>query len=369
MIIVHSYPIAVMLCILTMFCWGSWANTLKLEPRSYAFPLFYWDQAIGYLLLPLLVGLTFGSLGTEGRGLWQDLLQGNAASYAWAIFGGFVFNLANMLFMAALDIAGMAVAYPIAIGIALVEGVVVNYVAQPSGQPLLIFGGVAFILAAIILDALAYRNVQRAASEPGPLAMKAASAGANNATSISVGSQQNSGQDYKSPAGSRKGISLAISGGILMGLFYFLVQRSLSLNFTDPTPGKFGPYAGVLVYCAGTFLSNILFNTYLMRHPTRGETVTYSDYFRSGTFKYHMIGVLGGVINGVGVTSNFVASKAASPAIAYGLGQGGTMIAAVWGIFVWKECKGASKGTQRMLAGMFVFFLAGLFLLVRSMLG
>lgn len=336
MILVHSYPIAVMLCIVTMFCWGSWANTLKLEPRSYAFPLFYWDQAIGYLLLPLLVGLTFGSLGTEGRGLWADLLQGSASSYAWAIVGGFVFNLANMLFMASLDIAGMAVAYLIAIGIALVEGVVVNYVAQPSGQPALIFGGVAFILTAIILDALAYRNVQRSGSEPGQL---------------------------------KKGISLAISGGILMGLFYFLVQRSLSLSFTDPTPGKFGPYAGVLVYCAATFVSNILFNTYLMSHPTRGEKVTYSDYFHSGTFKYHMIGVLGGVINGVGVTSNFVASKAASPAIAYGLGQGGTMIAAIWGICVWKECKGASRGTQAMIAGMFAFFLAGLFLLVRSMLG
>ena len=337
MILVHSYPIAIMLCILTMFCWGSWANTLKLEPRSYGFPLFYWDQSIGYLLLPLLIGLTFGSLGTEGRGLWADLQQGSATSYGWAIVGGFVFNLANMLFMASLDIAGMAVAYPIAIGIALVEGVVVNYVAQPSGQPVLIFGGVGFILTAIILDALAYRNVQRSSSsEPGQL---------------------------------KKGISLAISGGILMGLFYFLVQRSLSMDFTHPAPGKFGPYAGVLVYCAATFVSNFFFNTYLMSHPTRGEKVTYSDYFRSGTFKYHMIGVLGGVINGVGVTSNFVASKAASPAIAYGLGQGGTMIAAIWGICVWKECKGASRGTQIMIAGMFAFFLAGLFLLVRSMAG
>ncbi len=336
MMIVHSYSIAVMLCILTMFCWGSWANTLKLEPRSYAFPLFYWDQAVGYLLLPLLLGLTFGSFGSDGRTLFADLRQGSATSYEWAILGGVVFNLANMLFMAALDIAGMAVAYPIAIGIALVEGVVINYVDQPSGRPLLIFTGVGLILTAIILDALAYRNVQKHASEPGQL---------------------------------RKGITLALAGGVLMGLFYFLVQRSVSLSFTHLTPGKFGPYAGVLVYCAGSFVSNLLFNTYLMSHPTRGEKVTYADYFRSGTFKFHMIGVLGGVINGVGVTSNFVASKAASPAIAYGLGQGGTMIAAIWGICVWKETKGASRGTQVMIAGMFAFFLAGLFLLVSSMLG
>jgi glucose uptake protein len=335
MTIVHSYPLAVMLCILTMFCWGSWANTLKLEPRSYSFPLFYWDQAIGYLLLPLLIGLTFGNFGSDGRSLWADLAQGSVSSYAWAIFGGFVFNLANMLFMAALDIAGMAVAYPVAIGIALVEGVVINYIAQPSGRPLLIFSGVGLILTAIILDALAYRNAQRHATETGH---------------------------------TLKGILLAAAGGVLMGLFYFLVQRSLSSSFTNLEPGKFGPYAAVLVYCAGSFLSNIPFNTYLMSHPTRGEKVTYADYFRSGRFKFHLIGVLGGVINGVGVTSNFVASKAASPAIAYGLGQGGTMIAAIWGIFVWKETKGASKGTQAMIAGMFVCFLAGLVLLVTAML-
>ena len=334
MMMIHSYPIAVLFCILTMFCWGSWANTLKMEPKSYGFPLFYWDQAIGYLILPIFVGLTFGSMGHEGRPLLEDLRQASASSYEWAIFGGVVFNLANMLFMAALDIAGMAVAYPIAIGIALVEGVVINYIAQPKGQPLLIFSGVGLILLAIILDALAYRAVQRHAAEGGNL---------------------------------KKGILLALAGGILMGLFYFLVQRSLSLTFRPLAPGQFGPYAGVLVYSAGSFLSNIVFNTYLMSHPTKGEKVTYADYFRSGTFKFHLIGILGGLINGVGVTSNFVASKAASPAIAYGLGQGGTMIAAIWGICVWKETKGASKETQVMIAGMFAFFLAGLILLVTAL--
>ena len=280
MIVVHAYPLAVLLCILTMFCWGSWANTLKLEPRSYSFSLFYWDQMIGYLLLPLIVGLTFGSFGSEGRTLFADLRQGTVSSYAWAVLGGVVWNLANMLFMAALDIAGMAVAYPIAIGIALVEGVLINYIAQPSGQPLLIFGGVALILTAIILDGLAYRNVQRHGTEPSQLG---------------------------------RGITLAVAGGILMGLFYFLVQRSLSANFTDLTPGKFGPYAAVLVYCIGSFLSNIFFNTYLMSHPLKGEKVTYNDYFRSGQFKYHAIGILGGVINGVGVTSNIVALQSREP--------------------------------------------------------
>lgn len=335
MIIVHSYAIAVALCVLTMMCWGSHANTLKMEPRSYAFPLYYWDQAIGYLLLPLLAGLTFGSFGHTGRPLLADLAQANAGSYEWAILGGFVFNLANILFMAAIAIAGLAVTFPIGIGIALVEGVVINYIAQPRGNPVLIFTGVALIVMAIVLDALAYRNQQDEESEPGDLA---------------------------------KGISLALAGGILMGLFYYLVQRSISINYTSLDPGKFGPYAAVLVFAAGSFISNLVFNSYLMSHPFKGAKVKYSDYFSKGKLRYHLIGVLGGLINCTGTTSNFIASKAASPAIAYGLGQGGTMIAAIWGVFVWKEFKGASKGTVAMIVAMFVLFVSGLVMLVTAML-
>ena len=335
MMIVHSYPLAVALCMLTMVCWGSWANTLKMEPPSYGFSLFYWDQAVGYLLLPLLIGLTFGSLGTDGRSLIADLLQGSASSYEWALLGGVVFNLANILFMSAIDVAGMAVAYPIGIGIALVEGVLINYIAQPRGNPVLIFTGVGFIMTAIILDGLAYRNHQCRTSQPGEV---------------------------------RKGVSLALAGGILMGLFYYLVLRSVSPDFNHLVPGKFGPYAAVLIYSAGSLVSNLIFNSYLMSHPFKGAKVTYSDYFSPGTMKFHAIGALGGVINGIGVTASFVASKAASPAIAYGLGQGGTMIAAIWGVFVWKECKGATAATKWMIALMFVFFLSGLILLVRAML-
>ncbi|HET9101319.1 MAG TPA: GRP family sugar transporter [Acidobacteriaceae bacterium] len=335
MMIVHSYPIAVALCMLTMVCWGSWANTLKMEPPSYGFSLFYWDQAVGYLLLPLLIGLTFGSFGVGGRSLLADLQQGSASTYAWAILGGVVFNLANILFMSALDVAGMAVAYPIGIGIALVEGVLINYIAQPRGNPILIFTGVGCIMTAIILDGLAYRNHQCRASQPGEI---------------------------------RKGVSLALAGGILMGLFYYLVLRSVSPDFHHLARGKFGPYAAVLIYSAGSLVSNLVFNSYLMSHPFKGAKVTYSDYFGVGTMKYHAIGALGGVINGIGVTASFVASKAASPAIAYGLGQGGTMIAAIWGVFVWKECKGATAATKWMISSMFVFFLSGLVLLVRAML-
>jgi glucose uptake protein len=209
MFLVESYAVAVGLCLLTMICWGSHANTLKMEPSTYAFPLYYWDQAFGYLLLPLIVGLTLGSFGSSGRGLLADLAQGSANSYAMACLGGFVFNLANILFMASIAIAGMAVAFPIGIGIALVEGVVVNYIAHPKGNPVLLSTGVVLITLAIVVDAMAYRRLK-------------ADDGATDVT---------------------KGIVLALVGGILMGLFYYLVQRSLSADFHHLAPGKFGPHA------------------------------------------------------------------------------------------------------------------------------
>ena len=330
MVVVQSYTVAIGLCGLTMTCWGSHANTLKMEPASYSFSLYYWDQAIGYLLLPLIVGLTFGSLGHTGRSLIEDLMQGSLNSYSMAALGGVVFNLANILFMAAIAIAGLAVAFPIGIGIALVEGVVINYVAEPRGNPVLLFIGVTLITLAIVIDALAYKRLNRDAGGDGIV----------------------------------KGVALAIVGGILMGVFYYLVQRSLSENFYHLKPGKFGPYAAVVVFAAASLLSNLAFNTWLMARPLKGDPVRWSAYVKKGTSRAHWIGVFGGLINGTGTMSNVLASQVASPAIAYGLGQGGTMVAAIWGVFVWKEFRGAPRGTGVMLTAMFLLFISGLSLLV-----
>jgi glucose uptake protein len=334
-VIIESYLVAVTLCLITMICWGSHANTLKMIPKSYAFPLYYWDQALGYLLLPMIVALTMGSFGSSGRGFIQDLMQANLNSYSMAMLGGVVFNLANILFVSAVDIAGMAVAFPIGIGIALVEGVIINYIAEPKGNPILLFTGVAMISLAILIDALAYRRLKSRDEDADEL---------------------------------RKGILLAIVGGILMGLFYYLVQRSMSGDPTNLEPGKFGPYAAVVLFSTGSFLSNFVFNNYLMAHPFKGHVARYGDYFAKGTAKSHGIGLLGGVINSTGTTMNFIASGVAGPAIAYGLGQGATMVAAIWGVFVWREFKAAPKGTNGMIAAMFLLFAAGLSLLILARL-
>lgn len=328
MFVLHSYAWAVVFCVITMFCWGSWANTQKLARKGWRFELFYWDYAIGVLLLTLILGLALGSHGTAGRPFLADLAQASHSSIHSALLGGAIFNLANILLVAAIDIAGMSVAFPVGIGLALVLGVVVNYAEHPVGNALFLSAGVTLVTLAIILDAVAYRKI------PG--------------TAAGV---------------STKGLVLSVACGILMGFFYRFIAASMYPNFTQPEPGKLGPYAAVFVFSVGIFLSNFVLNTFIMKKPFVGAPVSFSDYFKGG-LRTHLMGILGGIIWGIGMSFNIIASEHAGFAISYGLGQGATMVAALWGVFIWKEFRAAPEGTSRLIAAMFGCFVAGLCLII-----
>ncbi len=306
-----------------MLCWGSWANTQKLASKSWGFPLFYWDYTIGIIALSLLFGLTMGSNGSQGEAFIPSLVNASVRAISLALLGGIVFNIANLLLVAAIDIAGMAIAFPIGIGIALALGVVVNYMAVPDGNPILLFLGVAFVVVAIVIDALAYKKITQGAA-------------------------------------STKGILLSLAAGVLMGFFYRFVAASMSVDFSVPTVGLLTPYSAVFIFSIGIFLSNFLFNTFFMYKPLSGAKVTYSDYFKKGDLKLHLIGILGGSIWAVGFLFNMIAAGKAGFAISYGLGQGATLIAAIWGVFIWKEFKDAPKGTNKLIGIMFLSFVIGL---------
>ena len=330
MVVIQSYFVAVLLCVITMLCWGSWANTQKLASKKWAFQLFYWDYALGVLILSLILAFTMGSTGEEGRSFLSDLAQADGKALGSALLGGVVFNIANILIVVAINIAGMAVAFPIGIGLALVIGVVLNYVATPIGHPVFLFAGVILVALAIILDAVAYRK---------------SSAGKISTTT--------------------KGIIISILGGILMGFFYRFVAASMATDFVDPQPGKLTPYTASVVFAVGLLLSNFVWNTFFMYKPISGERVTYSDYFKKGNVRLHMIGIFGGIIWSLGMTFNIIASGQAGFAISYGLGQGATLIAALWGVFIWKEF-GKAEGLKGILTTMFLFYLAGLVLIILS---
>jgi glucose uptake protein len=332
MVLVESYPVAVLMCVITMICWGSWANTQKLATKEWRFQLFYWDYCLGVLLLTLLFAFTLGNTGEYGRGFLDDLQQAQGKYIGYAMLGGVIFNIANILLVAAIDIAGMAVAFPIGIGLALVIGVITTYRVDPSGNPVLLFTGVACVAVAIVLDALAYRR-------------------------IPTSGQKTTG----------KGIVLSILCGVLMGQFFQFVATAMPplSRIADPEmAGMLTPYTALVFFALGLFLSNFVVNTVVMMKPFVGDPVPVSDYFTKGNIRLHAVGILGGMIWGVGMSFAILAGDSAGYAISYGLGQGATMIAALWGVFVWKEFKNAGPGTNRLLGFMFALFVVGLALIV-----
>ncbi|MDZ7371744.1 MAG: GRP family sugar transporter [candidate division KSB1 bacterium] len=329
MFIVQSYGLAVLMCLITMLCWGSWGNTQKLAGREWRFQLFYWDYSLGVVLLMLLAGLTLGSIGSGGRSFLADLAQAERSALTSAFIGGVVFNFANILLVAAIDIAGMSVAFPVGIGLALVIGVVDNYIRLAKGNPVILFIGVGLVVAAIVLDALAYGRLP--------------SSGKKNLA---------------------LGLTLSVLCGVAMGFFYGFIVKSMAVDFTHPEPGKMTPYSASFIFSLGLFASNFLWNSIVMYKPFSGDAVTYADYFKKGNIRLHLVGLLGGAIWAVGNLFSLLASEKAGPAISYGLGQGATMVAALWGVFIWKEFKSAPKGTGKLIAAMFICFIVGLVLII-----
>ena len=329
MVIIESYATAVVMCVITMLCWGSWANTQKLATREWKFQLFYWDYAIGVFILSLILAFTMGSSGQSGMSFMENAAQAAPETIMLALLGGVIFNLSNILLVGAIDVAGLAVAFPIGIGLALVIGVVNNYIASPVGNALLLFLGVASVAAAVIVDGFAYKRL---------LAHRQKTA--------------------------LKGIILSILAGVLMGWFYRFVAASMSTDFVNIERGKFTPYSAVVFFSLGLLVSNFLWNTIAMYKPFTGQPVRYSQYFTNGSLKLHLVGILGGIIWNIGMSFSIIASGQAGFAISYGLGQGATMVAAFWGVFIWREFKAAPRGTNPMLALMFVLYVVGLVLII-----
>jgi glucose uptake protein len=322
MFVVTDVGVATLLCVVTMLGWGSWANTQKLAGKDkWAFPLYYWDYAFGVFVLGVILAFTMGSVGAAGVPALENLAEAEWRPLSRAFLSGVLFNLSNILLVVAIDAAGMSVAFPVGVGLALVIGTVASYAQAPRGNPSLLFSGVALVLAAMVVSAMAYRRLP-----------------------------QKRGNQWR-------GIGFATVAGCLMGFFYPQLSAAISPEFnTAPIrPGYLTPYTALLLFGAGLLTSNAFLNTIFMR----AERVSYRDY-RGGSARLHSLGFLGGMIWTVALTTNLLASGVVGPAISYALGQGATLVAAIWGVLIWREFRQAPPGTGRLVAIMFAAYGAGL---------
>ncbi len=356
MIIPGTYSAALLLTILSMLCWGSWANTFKLAGK-WRFELFYFDYSLGVLLAAVIAAFTFGSLGDELTFL-DNLSLAGRTQMAWALAAGVIFNLANMLLVAAISIAGLAVAFPVGIGVALVLGVIWNYFLNPQGNPLLLGIGVLLVVVAIVLDALAYSAHARKTK---PVEEAVGVSAATVKSGPRSARMRASMPPKRQRKGGAKGILLCLVSGILMGSFYPLVEMSKAGEL------GLGAYSVAVLFAIGVFLSTFIFNIYFMNLPVEGPPVAIYEYF-SGNRRQHLLGIFGGAVWCIGAIANFLAASApksvqVGPAISYAIGQGATMVSALWGLLVWREFAGASPRVRLLLALMLLFFIGGLALL------
>jgi glucose uptake protein len=330
MILVQNYTLAVLLCAFAMICWGSWQNTQNLIGKTWRFEHYYWDFSAGILLFAVLMAFTFGSIGNEGRSFLPDLRQADTRNLLSAALGGVIWNVGTLLLVAGISVAGMSVAFPIGGGIGWTLGILINYIGKPEGSPLFLFSGTAFIIIAILLSMQSYRKLAIHQKKP-----------------------------------TLKGIILSLSAGLCIAFFYRFVASSLASDFTPAEAGKISSYTAVVFFSLGALLCTILLNPVFMARPVQGEPVKISGWFR-GSSKAHLLGMLGGAIWCLGNSVSFMSVGAASPAISYGLSNSAPVVAALWGIFVWKEFRDAPKGTSLLLSLMFVCYLIGLGLIVYS---
>ncbi len=340
MILPQTFFGALLLLLLTLFCWGSWANTFKLAGK-WRFELYYFDFAFGVLLAAVVCAFTLGSQPTaDGLEFLDDIAHTGRRQAVYGFAAGAIFNLANMLFMAAISVAGLAVAFPVGLGTALFVGTLVNYAVQPKGNTVLLFSGVAIVAASIVADALAYRSHARAKLEE------------------EIGKAGRT-KSKKKKDGSLKAIILCVASGVLMGSYFPLIDLAKAGD------NGMGPYSVGLVFAAGVFASTFLLNLFLMNLPVQGQAVEILDYFK-GRATQHLLGLLGGALWFSGMISSLVVAAAVAkdaqigPAAGLALRQGATMIGALWGLLVWKEFQNADVRVKTLIILTLVLFVSGL---------
>jgi glucose uptake protein len=342
MILPQTHALTLLLMIVSILCWGLWANTLKMGGR-WRFELYYFDFALGLGLAALLLGLTLGNLGFDGFSLQDDLMHAGKREWLYAFAAGVLFNFANELLLAGMSVAGMAAAFPVGIGLALVMGALLNQLSKPGGSAALLIMGCGLVLAAAALAGTAYAMM-------GTMKREAqARAGKTKDTRRRL---------------SLKGIFLALAGGLFLGTYFPLVQRA-----QDPDVGL-GPYATVLVMAAGVVLSTAVFNMFFLNLPVEGQPVEIWDYFKVKPAR-HLLGMAGGALWCVGAVSNFVCSAAPpgaviAPNVAYAAAQSSALVAALCGLVIWKEYKGADVRVKVTNFLVFLFYLGGLGLILMA---
>jgi glucose uptake protein len=334
-----TYASALLLLLLSLFCLGLWPSLFKRSGPQWRFELFYFDFAVGVLLLSVIAAFTFGTFGSEMAFSDRMLVAGRSAQ-AWAGAAGFLFNLGNMLFLAAISLVGITAAFPLAIGLALIIESFFNFRAD---NILLLVSGVVLLLLTVVLDGTACRL--RDLVTP-----KAPASGAPKPLSQAP--------SKKKTRRTTKGIVLGLFSGIPLGLFYPVFTKGVAGDF------GLGPYAGLLLFSIGMMLSTIVFNFYFMNIAIEGGAIQLSAYFR-GNPRQHFLGFAAGAMWATGALAAMLAFAAPSDAgvsaqLRILLPLASAIVAMLSGLLLWREFRTGATNARLCIGLAAVFFTAAL---------
>jgi glucose uptake protein len=336
MILPSSYAVTLALIVLGMLCWGSWASLYKATGKL-RYELFYFDFAIGLCISALICAFTFGSFGFDGFTFMDDLIHAGKKQDLIGLLAGAVFSLGNMLLLAAVAEAGMATAFPIGIGVAIVIGSAWQIILKPGENLALLLAGCVAIIFGVIVATAAYRAYML-----------------SRVDDLVRTGQQKTTKRQVSP----KGAAIAIVGGLILGSFMPLVSDAMSSEI------GVGPYSLCVMFALGAFFSTFFFNLFFMNLPITGAPLEIFDYFKL-TGRQHLLALISGVVWMCGLLASLISAAAeggalVGSALSYGLFQGSVLIATLWGLLYWKEFAGADTRVRSMLLVMLVLLVCGI---------
>jgi len=359
MLLPTTYALTLALLMISVLCWGSWANALK--KSHWRFELYYLDFCVGAILAALIAAFTVGSMGPD-LSVQDSFLLVSKRPVLLAFVAGCVFNLGNMLVVAAIEVSGMGIAFLIGLGMALIVSVMWNYILLENGNLWMILGGCIIVLVSVILAAVAH-GMMEAVRRKSAAALAASLAPPEELTKAAIPGARKKRAEEESGPGAMLGVWLALSGGLVLGCFYPLMGMSMEgeLGFSNP-------FSVALIVSIGMLVSSLIYNLYFMNLPVKGLPISFFAYF-TGSLGQHGLGLLGGMIWMAGACANFSAAAAQGEAklgtaIVYTLGYGSALISLIWGVFVWKEFANATSGISRLLSTAAILFASGLAVVV-----
>jgi len=330
-----SYGAVLLLSCLAMLCLGSWLNTMKLGGK-WRFELYYVDFSIGLMLVVALLALTLGETG-NGLSFRDNLLVTGRRQLAFAAAAGGVFNLGNLLMVAAASLAGIAVAATIAVGAGLIVGVVLALVFGTDSSLALMVAGAVVMLSAILIDIRGFTFLAKVMDSEIARNWKH--------------------KHRRPPKTGLKSVWLSLAAGVFLGCSYPLAGLS-----TETELGL-RPYAVAFLFGVGVICSTPVLVLLFMNVPVEGRPLPITAYLKAGIMQ-HLYGLAGGAIFATGVVSFLLATVVQSgesliDGAGYLIIEASILVAALWGLLYWKEFKAVpSPGKQLMFASLAVIAVA-----------